>query len=243
MRQKRAKSRSPRRRCVRFSIGCLSVLFAPLVLYLAIALVGLVPVNNDFKPTPDGIEVAIVSDAIHADIVLPIATETIDWRKEFPADRFRGNTQSATRVAIGWGDRGFFIETPTLADLRVSTAAKALFWPSASCLHVSLIGAESLPAGARSVKISIAQYERLVAYINESFRHDGDGSKIQIRGAAHGTRDAFFEARGTYTCLNTCNTWIGRAMRSAGMQVGWLTPLPKTMLLYLPDVDVVGADE
>ncbi len=206
-----------------------------MALYVLIVLVGLIPVNNEFEPTPDGVEILLISNPVHADLVLPVDTNTVNWREHFPADCFSGDTSGATHIAFGWGDKGFFIETPTWADLRASTAAKALFWPSDTCMHVRLTKAERLRDGSRSVRISVTQYERLVEYINESFRQESDGSRIQVGVAAYGPHDAFFEAHGTYHCINTCNCWIGGAMRSAGIRCGWLTPLPKTVFLYLPE--------
>jgi len=211
-----------------------AVLFL-IALYLVIVLIGLIPVNNDFKPDSDGIEILFISNPVHADVVLPIDTNTIDWREHFPADCFSGNTSGATHVSIGWGDKGFFIETPTWADLRVSTAAKALLWPSDCCMHVSLTEAKILREGSRSVMISVAQYERLVEYIIAGFQHQADGSKTRIDNAAYGYNDAFFQAHGTYHCVNTCNCWVGRTMQSAGIRTAWFTPLPKTVFLYLPE--------
>ena len=102
-------------------------------------------------------------------------------------------------------------------------------------MHVSLTKAKFLGEGARSVTISVRQYERLVDYINASFQQGADGSKIQIGRVAYGSNDAFFDARGAYHCLNTCNCWAGRAMQAAGIRTGWLTPLPRTVFLYLPE--------
>ncbi|MBM4094212.1 MAG: TIGR02117 family protein [Planctomycetes bacterium] len=204
------------------------------VLYVGIVLVGLIPVNNAFQPTPGGIEILLVSSSVHADVVMPITTDTIDWREHFPANCFRGDTSRATHVAIGWGDRAFFIETPQWSDLRLSTAARALFWPTASCLHVSMTVPEQLGADARSVTISVREYEQLVTTVNASFRVDANGAKVQVPHVAYSGDDAFFEAHGSYHCLNTCNSWVGRAMRSAGIRTAWLTPLPRTLFLYLP---------
>ncbi len=223
------------RRCIRGLTRFVRTVLLVITLYLVIVLIGLIPVNNDFEPTPNGIEIILISSSVHADVVLPINTDTINWREQFPADFFSGDTSDATHIAIGWGDKDFFVETPTLADLRVSTTAKALFLPSDSCMHVYLTKTETLHDGSRSVTISVTQYERLVEYINTSFRQKTDGSRIRIDNAAHSTNDAFFEAHGTYHCFNTCNCWFGRAMQSAGIRTGWFTPLPKTAFLYLPE--------
>ncbi len=211
------------------------VIVCLILLYPFINLIGLIPVNNDFKATPDGVEIFVISNAVHADLVMPIRHETIDWRERFPSECFVGNTDDATHVAIGWGDKGFFLETPTWADLKFSTAARALLWPSDSCMHVVFTDTEYLSDDARSIVVSADEYERLVQFIQSSFCVDDDGANIQISGFAYSTNDAFFEALGSYHCVNTCNTWAGRAMRSTGIRTPWLTHLPKTVFMYLPD--------
>jgi len=219
----------------RFLQRGLHVISVSLASYLLLLLLGLMPVNNDFEPDPEGIEVRFSSGAIHADIILPITTETIDWREHIPAESFAGDTSRATLIAISWGDKEFLIETQTGSDWRLLTTLKALFWPSEACLQVSLTTAESLPDSTKTVRLSVAQYEQLVEFINQSFRHDKAGRKLPIRLAAPGINQAFFEAHGTYHSFNTCNCWVGRAMQASGIRTGWLTPLPKTMFLYLPD--------
>lgn len=223
-------------RCVlRWSKRLVVAVLLIVVLYFGIVLIGLVPVNNDFAPAADGITVHVASNAVHADIVLPIESDVIDWREHFPAHCFRGDTSHATHVAIGWGDRRFYVETPTWADLRLSTALNALFIPSDTCLHVSLFNADYLTGDARSVDITREQYQRLTEFIMATFRSAPDGRFVQIRGESYGANDAFFEANGSYNCVNTCNAWAGRGLKSAGVRTPWLTPLPKTVFLYLPD--------
>lgn len=202
--------------------------------YFLVVLLGLIPVNNDFQPTPDGIEVRLISTDVHADFVLPIATDVIDWREVFPPGAVSGDVSRATHVAIGWGDKGFYIGTPRWEDLRLSTACHALFWPSSTCLHVTYTEADLLPDGGRSVRLSREQYARLAEFIRSSIAPGPDGKPQPIRGAAYGFQDAFFEARGSYHVFNTCNCWVGRGMRSAGLRTGWFTPLPRTVLWWLP---------
>ena len=205
-------------------------------LFGLLILVGLIPVNNDFRPAADGIEIMVVSNPVHADIVLPVVSSVIDWRDHFPPEAFRGDTAGATHVAIGWGDKGFFIETPTWNDLKVSTAAHALFWPSGTCLHVVMLESPNFTDG-RSVKISDQQYRQLTEFILASFQKNQQGEKVQIVGESYSDNDAFYEALGTYHLLNTCNSWVGRALRTAGVRCGWLTPMPKTIYLFLPQAD------
>ncbi len=224
-----AKWRSRCRRAPkRTACACLLLL----LLYAALVVVGMIPVNNDFEPTEGGVEILVSSSSVHADVVLPVCNDVIDWRREFPAEYFSGDVSAATHVAIGWGDKGFYIHTPTWSDLRASTTAKALFWPSGSCVHVSFTTRNQ--PDARAVTISEEQYRDLVAFLRRTMRYDEDGDKIPIPGAAYTWYDAFFEAEGYYHCLNTCNCWVGRGMRAAGIRTGWFTPMPKTVFLYLP---------
>jgi len=203
--------------------------------YLLIVLVGLIPVNNDFDPSQGKIDIRVISSAVHADFLLPISNQVIDWRTVFPADCFRGDTSKVTHLAIGWGDRGFFLETPTWADIKVSTTANAMLWPSKSCMHVVMAYSNYGADGARQLFLTEQQYTELVEFIQQSFRRNEAGEILQIPDFSYHSNDAFFEARGSYNCLNTCNTWTGRGLKKCGVRVPCLTPLPKSVFLYLPD--------
>ena len=202
------------------------------VALVIILLVGLIPVNNDFEPADDGIQIFLVSNAVHADIILPVSTDEIDWSKKFIDTEFVGYVGDQTHVAFGWGDRGFFLETKTWEDFKISTAANALLLPSESCVHVSF----TQPANYLdpvSVTISSEQYVRLVEFIDSTFEQDGRGKYVQIPGQAYSTNDAFFKSQGRYHFFNTCNSWVGRSLKAAEVKTPWLSPLPKTPMLYI----------
>lgn len=209
------------------------MLLTPILLYLAIVAIGLIPVNNNFESDPDGIEVRFTSSFIHADIVLPITTDLMDWRQEFPPDYFAGDTSAAKWIGIGWGDREYFARIPTWHNSQILSALRALFWPSESCVQVYLTRTVIPQEEMRTVKLTPAQYQRVIQYIRNTLHRQADGTLQQIPNANRGGHDAFFEAHGLYSVLNTCNNWIGRAMQTAGIRTGWFTPLPKTIFLYL----------
>ena len=200
--------------------------------YIAILLIGLIPVNNDFVAPDDGITLYMVSNAVHADIILPKHSSVVDWTDRFGKASFQGDTSSESHVAIGWGDRGFYLKTPTWNDLRLSIAANALLRPSESCVHVSFTRPEYNP-DATAVTITTEQYAKLVDFISGTFKKDSNGDFMQIEGYAYSTTDAFFDAHGRYHLLNTCNSWVGRALKTTGVRVPWLTPLPKSPMLYI----------
>src|SRR5687767_14278878 len=105
-----------------------------LLFYAGFLLLGFVPINNDYLPPPkdDRVTLFVRTNEVHTDIVMPVVHEElgIDWRDVFPPKHFRANVRQDKYVAVGWGNRGFFVETPTWADLKISTAATALFTPS-----------------------------------------------------------------------------------------------------------------
>ncbi|MEO2018660.1 MAG: DUF2459 domain-containing protein, partial [Fuerstiella sp.] len=154
----RAAGKSIPRRMLALLKRCALGISLVVAFYFLVVLVGLIPVNNDFAAGQDSIVILVTSNPVHADVVLPIETSVVNWRDHFPAECFSGETRSATHVAIGWGDKGFFLQTPTWNDLKMSTAANALFWPSESCLHVTMKSAVTTNENTRSVRISRQQY-------------------------------------------------------------------------------------
>lgn len=220
--------------CFRKLCIALAVLFC---LWLLVVLIGLIPVNNNFVETEDGVQIMIISNPVHADIVLPIRAAEHDWCEHFPESCFQNVAGQPSHIAFGWGDKGFYIETPTWSDLKVSTAANALLLASPTCVHVEMIylRSDEALADAEMVTISEKQYRQLVEFVLSSIQVDDEGNKVQIAGACYGERDAFFEGEGSYHLFNTCNSWVGRGLRRAEVRTGAMTPLPGTPTWYLPD--------
>ena len=211
-------------RFITLTVGC----------YLVCVVIGLLPVNGGFEEPDDGVTIYVASSSVHADIVLPATTSAMDWRAFFNASDFGRDVSTFTHVAIGWGDRGFYLHTPQWADLRLSTAANAMLLPSDTVMHVQFTNPVE-GENCRSVRISAAQYERLVQFAKDSFQQENDAFRAVDRKFSYGTRDRFYEANGSYHAFNTCNCWVGRALRKCGVKVGAFTPLPGTVLWYLPE--------
>ena len=205
-----------------------------ILFYIAVIVIGLIPVNNGFRPAPDGVEIFVFSGPVHSDIIVPVSNDVIDWREHFVADDFEANVDRRTHLAIGWGDRGFFLETPTWNDLRASTAANAMFLPSKTVMHVQYLFTPKENNECKAVKISAESYRELVDFIQQSFDEE-NGAKQKIDSSfSYGSNDAFYEARGSYHLFNTCNCWVGRGLRTSHIRAPIFTPLPRTVLMYLP---------
>ena len=205
------------------------------VSYAVLVLAGLIPVNRDYVPSEDGIAIYIASNGVHTDILVPITTSVFDWRTVLLAEHFQQSTTSFEYVALGWGDREFYVNTPTWEDLSVPTTARAMLLPTDTIMHAQFgyIRAES--ASFRKVSLSIVQYERLVASLRSSFMLGAAGNPIRLNVDTYNSLDCFYRGAGTYHGLNTCNCWTGRMLRETGVKAGWFTPTPYSVMFHLPD--------
>jgi uncharacterized protein (TIGR02117 family) len=193
-----------------------------LLAYLGAALLlGLLPANRDFVPTPDGIEIAVTSNLFHTDVILPMVAAGVDWTAWCPPDP---GDLTAGAIAFGWGDRGFYLETRRWADLRPASALRALLFSSDVVLHVTYIGEVSRIGERQRVTIAPEAYRRLAGYIRASFRRDAAGRPIRRPEPGYGAHDAFYDAVGIYSPLQTCNEWLAAGLRQAGIRTGWWAP-------------------
>lgn len=102
-------------------------------------------------------------------------------------------------------------------------------------MHVEYLYEPKENTQQKSVRISAESYRELVDFILQSFdEENGDKRRIDP-SLSYGQHDAFYEARGSYHLFNTCNCWVGRALRTSGIRAPIFTPLPRTVLMYLPD--------
>ena len=148
----------------------------------------------------------------------------MDWTTKLSPEDFQKG--ELNYVAFGWGDKGFYLNTPTWADLKFSTAFNALFWLSTSAMHVTYYNNEPIiDENARKLSISIEQYKRLVDYINNSFQQDTTNNYICIKGHHYkGINDNFYEANGVYNLFETCNGWANRGLKKTGVKTCIWTP-------------------
>ena len=185
----------------------------------------------DAEPnTQPQIAIYIKGDDVHTDLVLPVKTENKDWSQSILYKNTRTGDTAYNYVAFGWGDKGFYLETPTWADLKASTAFKAAFWLSSSAVHTNFC---SPKISKHWIKLDISkeQYQRLVKFIESSFQINASGVPIAITSAKpYGDHDAFYEANGRYSLFHTCNTWTNNALKACGQKACWWTPFGRGIL-------------
>lgn len=152
----------------------------------------------------------------------------MDWSREVKFENVIKPDTSVRWVAFGWGDKGFYLNTPTWAQLKFSVAFKAATGLSTSAIHATFYKSLREDASCKKIDLSKAQYLRLITYIRESFKTDSAGHIINIKtNANYGNTDAFYEANRRYNLFYTCNTWANNAMKACGQKACLWTPMDK----------------
>jgi uncharacterized protein (TIGR02117 family) len=172
--------------------------------------------------------VYLKTNGVHADIVLPVKNEFKDWSTEIPYAHTRSGDSSVSYLAFGWGDKAFYLETPTWADLKFKTAFRAAFALSNTAMHTTYYHALTEDESCVSFAMGAEQYKRLIKFIENGFEKDSSDKPIIIpTEARYGQYDAFYEATGTYSLFQTCNTWTNKALKASGQKACWWTPFDK----------------
>ncbi|MEC5395522.1 TIGR02117 family protein [Bergeyella sp. RCAD1439] len=182
------------------------------------------PVQAEATPEPKVVKGFIMTNGVHTDIVMPVVSEQVDWSERFPYENLRSGASDYRYIAIGWGDKGFYLDTPTWAELKPSTALKAAFWLGDAAVHATYYKSVQEGEDVRAFTMTERQYRQLIEFIDGSMEKR-DQRYIPIKTeAVYGDNDAFYEAKGSYSFLHTCNTWANNALKAAGQKAALWTP-------------------
>jgi uncharacterized protein (TIGR02117 family) len=221
-------------------LRALLAIAAAFAAYPMLALVlGAWPVNRGFVETADGVTIYVRTNGVHAEIVVPTRAAGVDWSVDHPPRHFRRLAAPLAWIAFGWGDRDFYLNTPTWRELRPRTALVALSGLGRGAMHVEYVDRPEAYA-SRRVRIGPAQYLRLVDYLRASFRRDAEGRPIRIDAPGYFDTDAFYEAIPVYTFWYTCNEWVRRAMAHAGVRTAAWAPFDVAIFHQLRAIERVS---
>jgi uncharacterized protein (TIGR02117 family) len=213
----------------------LALLLAIPFTYLSAALtLGLVPANPFWAEAERGVTIFIRTNGVHTWIVMPKVSPGFDWRTFAPGGHVADpRWGAASHVAIGYGNRQFYLDTPTWAELSPATAFWALARTGPTLLHVEHIHDPQPDGITRPIVLRPEEYRRLADFIARRFALGPDGRPIPLLGRGYGSSDIFYEAQGGYSFVMTCNEWTGRALRFAGIRTGVWTPLEPSIMWRL----------
>jgi uncharacterized protein (TIGR02117 family) len=199
-----------------------------LVCYGAAGLIGgAVPVNAGWRAPARGIEIWVESNGIHTGIVVPKVAAGVDWRplarpEHLTDPRYAGHSH----LSFGWGERAFYLETPTWADVKLATVAAAAVGSRETLVHVDHVPRPRATADVRRLVVTPEQYRHLAEFISRTVAPEAKSYP------GYFAWDAFYDGTGRYSAVRTCNAWTGAALAHAGVRVGWWTPFPETVMWW-----------
>lgn len=163
-------------------------------------------------PVPPTLTVHVVSHGWHSGIIVPAALAAAhDWpaRQEFPgADYFE----------VGWGDRTYYQAT----DPGWWLGLIALLRPSPGVLQVVALSGSPQAAFPGSmllpVRLPHEGAHRLAAAIGASHARDASGRAIGLRPSLYG-EGRFYASVERFHLFATCNVWVARRLRDAGLDL------------------------
>jgi len=200
----------------------LTVLLALPALYLFAALAGsLVPVNPGWTEPAQGTLVYLADNGVHADIIMPVKANGLDWAPLIPKNDFAAISPDMRWLAFGSGEQRVYLNTPTWWDITPRTIWSALTGGK-RVMHVEYVASPDYTA--REIRLRPEEYRRLWAAIRADFALDGRGRPIRITHPGYGPSDAFYRAVGKENMFHTCNSWVGRWLRLAGVQTSLWSP-------------------
>jgi uncharacterized protein (TIGR02117 family) len=144
-------------------------------------------------------------------VVRRSAVDTTIWPEvdDFPDAAF---------VEVAWGDRDFYMADRGTAWLAV----KAAFLTSGSVLHVVGFGAplEAHFPGNDVVGFEVSRrgFDAMTRLFHEEYQRDEQSRPVRLAPGLYGA-SWFYSARSRYHLFNTCNTWVARALRAAGLDL------------------------
>src|SRR5579864_1354426 len=141
----------------------LTALLALPALYLTAALVGsLVPVNKGWREPAEGVAVYIADNGIHADLVMPVKAEGLDWSAVIPPADMASADPSERWIAFGSGEERVYLDTPTWWDITPRTIVSALAG-GRRVIHVEYV--PSPDYAVRQIRLRPDEYRRLWAAV------------------------------------------------------------------------------
>ena len=224
----------PVRRLIRWTGRAALGLFGILVAYCLAAWIGSsIPRNADWhEPAandPDAVPNMVETNGVHTALVLPLVTPERDWRPIFPDSDVAAPGPGYTHVAISWGEKQVFLDTPTWWDLRPWTVLRIVGIGGDGVLHVAHYIRPAPADDIRPLRVTHGEYARLVAAIDRSLPRSP-----RVRYPGYGPQDVFYDAPGHYTVDNTCNQWTSNVLAAAGVKTGWWTPMAGGVMKWVP---------
>ena len=188
-----------------------------------------IPRNGDWREPAQGVAIMVGTNGVHTELVLPLVTPEKDWRLVFPVADLPVPDRGFTHVAVSWGEREVFLNTPTWWDLSPMTVLRIIGIGGDGLIHAAHYVRPALSDSNRPLRLTSEEYRRLVAAIERALPQ---GPRVVHPG--YGPHDVFYDAPGRYTITRTCNQWTSDTLAAAGVRTGWWTPFAGGVMKWVP---------
>ena len=188
------------------------------------------PRNRDWREPDSGVEIMIETNGVHTAIVVPLVSPQKDWRADFPVSDIAAPDRPYTHLAISWGEREVFLNTPTWSDLSPMTVLRIVVVGGDGLLHAAHYVRPATSEHLRPLRISEANYTALVQQIEKSL----PARKGRKSHPGYSDYDVFYDAPYRYTAINTCNQWTSNTLAAAGIRTGRWTPFSGGVMKWVP---------
>ena len=206
---------------------CSILLFSYLCIYFFLAFVLsriTVEGKNDEHAS---IKIYLMKSGVHTDFVVPIKNDIVDWTTYFPRENTGFKDTTTKLIAIGWGDKNFYMNTPEWADLTVKTAVSAMTGLGSSAIHATYHYDILSDRPIVQLYLSRKQYQELALYIQQQLVRTKNHRTVYLparnKKVVSGN-DAFYAAHNRYSMLLTCNSWINRGLKACHKRACLWTP-------------------
>lgn len=200
----------------------LTALLAVPAFYLVAALLGsVIPVNSGWTEPDRGTAVYIADNGVHADIIMPVEAQGLDWKPFMPGSDFTAPDPDAHWIAFGSGEQRVYLDTPSWWDIRPRTIWAALAG-GRRVMHVEYVPSPTY--AARVIRLRPEEYRRLWAAIRADFMLNRRGRPQRVDHPGYGPADAFYRATGKANALRTCNAVVANWLRLAGVETSLWPP-------------------
>jgi uncharacterized protein (TIGR02117 family) len=109
------------------------------VSYVVAAFLGAFIPNGKSGGGSGDIEVHLVSGTIHFDVLIPATPVTLETFSFLEDAGVPISMTGVEWILVGWGARGFYIETKNFSDMKVRTVVQAVFG-DAAVMHFAAVG-------------------------------------------------------------------------------------------------------
>lgn len=161
--------------------------------------------------------VYVTGDKLHTNFIVPAQNPFVDWQQLINLTPEQPDRQY-TYLQFGWGDRIFYVETPSWDQVSLASALRSLVLQNPAALYVR--GHTQVPhlAGEtlKCVRLGPKDYRALSEFLAAGFARDEAGNPQRLKGEHLGAGQ-FYAATGRYSMLRTCNSWIADGLRAANV--------------------------